>query len=211
MFDFDAGKLLIIGVIALIVIGPKELPRVLRQVGQTVGKLRRMAAEFQGQFMDAMKEADIQSIREEVDKISRESVLNTHFDPARDIQAELTRSIDKPVVDAVPALASVPDAPTADFAIPAFDVQAVEAEAAGAMPAATGTLADAGAAPIAVVSPVTAEAALSTVATLEDLQASIAQQRAAAPKRKIILPKRRPMRRAPHDVSDRTSVGTARI
>ena len=47
-----------IGIVALIVIGPKELPRVMRQLGQAVAKMRRMAAEFRGQFMDAMREAD---------------------------------------------------------------------------------------------------------------------------------------------------------
>ena len=93
MFDFDAGKLLIIGVVALIVIGPKDLPRVLRQVGQAVGRLRRMASEFQGQFMDAMKEADLQDIREEVSKLKSHADLSTHFDPARDIQRELTQAV----------------------------------------------------------------------------------------------------------------------
>ena len=55
MFDIDAGKILVVGVVALLVIGPKDLPRVLRTVGQTVGKMRRMAAEFQNQFAEAIK------------------------------------------------------------------------------------------------------------------------------------------------------------
>ena len=54
MFDFDASKLIIVGIIALIFIPPKDLPRVLRQAGQFVGKMKRMASEFQGQLMDAM-------------------------------------------------------------------------------------------------------------------------------------------------------------
>jgi Tat protein translocase TatB subunit len=59
MFDIDAGKLIIVGIVALIVIGPKELPRVMLQVGQAAAKMRRMAAEFRSQFMDAMREAEI--------------------------------------------------------------------------------------------------------------------------------------------------------
>ena len=55
MFDVSWGKLVIIGVVALIVIGPKELPTVLRTIGQWMGKIRRMAGEFQGQFQDAME------------------------------------------------------------------------------------------------------------------------------------------------------------
>lgn len=86
MFDIDSGKLLIVAVLALIVIGPKDLPRVLRQVGQAVGKLRRMSAEFQGQFMDAIKDAEIEDIRRELKDLEK----TAQFDPARDIQTEVS-------------------------------------------------------------------------------------------------------------------------
>ena len=59
MFDLDAGKLLVFGIVALAVIPPKDLPRVLRTVGKYVGQMRRMASDFQGQFMEAMKEHGI--------------------------------------------------------------------------------------------------------------------------------------------------------
>ena len=59
MFDLGGGELLVIGIVALVVIGPKELPGLLRTIGQAVGKMRRMAGDFQGQFNDAMKEADL--------------------------------------------------------------------------------------------------------------------------------------------------------
>ncbi len=94
MLDFDASKLLIIGVVALVVIGPKDLPRVLRQVGQMVGKLRRMAGEFQGQFMDAMKEADLQDLRNEVTKLKETASLDVAFDPVQDIRTELTKAVE---------------------------------------------------------------------------------------------------------------------
>ncbi len=97
MLDFDAGKLLIVGMVALVVIGPKDLPRVLRQFGQAVGKLRRMAGEFQGQFMEAVREADLQDLRQEVAKLKDTASLDVHFDPARDVKNELTRAINQPV------------------------------------------------------------------------------------------------------------------
>ncbi|HEY3030120.1 MAG TPA: Sec-independent protein translocase protein TatB, partial [Bradyrhizobium sp.] len=50
MFDIGWSELVVIAVVALIAIGPKELPGVLRLVGQWMGKARKMAAEFQGQF-----------------------------------------------------------------------------------------------------------------------------------------------------------------
>lgn len=59
MFDLGGGELLVIGIVALVVIGPKELPGLLRTIGQAVGKMRRMAGDFQGQFNEAMKEADL--------------------------------------------------------------------------------------------------------------------------------------------------------
>ena len=94
MFDIDAGKLLIIGLVALVVIGPKDLPRVLRQVGQMVARLRKMAGEFQGQFMEAMKEADLQDLRAEVAKLKDSATLDVNFDPAHDVRTELTKAVD---------------------------------------------------------------------------------------------------------------------
>jgi len=67
MFDISWGKLVLIGVVALIVIGPKELPAVLRTVGQWMGKIRRMAAEFQGQFQEAMREAEMTDLKKQFD------------------------------------------------------------------------------------------------------------------------------------------------
>lgn len=98
MFDFDAGKLIVIGLVALIVIGPKELPRVLRQVGQAIGKLRRMAADFQGQFMDAMREADIEDIRKEVAKVGEAAKFDVDFDPISTVRNEIGGAIEGPKV-----------------------------------------------------------------------------------------------------------------
>ncbi len=93
MFDFDAGKIIVIGVVALVVIGPKELPRVMRQVGQTVGKLRRMAGEFQAQFMEAMREAEMANVKEEMSKIAETAKIDVAFDPVRHIRNEIGNSI----------------------------------------------------------------------------------------------------------------------
>ncbi len=66
MFDLGWAKLVIIGVVALVVIGPEKLPEVLRTIGDALTKIRRMAAEFQGQFQDAMREANLDGIQREV-------------------------------------------------------------------------------------------------------------------------------------------------
>ena len=93
MFDFDAGKLIIVGVIALIFIPTKDLPRVLRQVGQFVGRMRRLAAEFQGQFMDAMREADMADMRREAQKLSDAARVSTGLDTVHGLDRQLTSSL----------------------------------------------------------------------------------------------------------------------
>ena len=102
MFDFDATKLMIVGVLALIVLGPKELPRVMRQLGQMIGKMRRMAGEFQGQFMDAMREAELEDLRKEVNKLNEQarsavSLDANGLDPADELRKAAERGPSVPV------------------------------------------------------------------------------------------------------------------
>src|SRR3954462_7362861 len=69
MFDIGWSELVVIAVVALIAIGPKELPGVLRMVGQWMGKARRMASEFQGQFQEAMREAEMADLKKIFDEV----------------------------------------------------------------------------------------------------------------------------------------------
>jgi sec-independent protein translocase protein TatB len=69
MFDIGWSEFVLIAVVALIAIGPKELPGVLRMVGQWMGKARKMAAEFQGQFQEAMREAEMADLKKSFDEI----------------------------------------------------------------------------------------------------------------------------------------------
>src|SRR6202171_4465484 len=69
MFDIGWSELVVIAVVALIAIGPKELPGVLRMVGQWMSKARKMAAEFQGQFQEAMREAEMADLKKTFDEV----------------------------------------------------------------------------------------------------------------------------------------------
>ena len=69
MFDIGWSEFVLIAVVALIAIGPKELPGVLRMVGQWMGKARKMAAEFQGQFQEAMREAEMADLKKSFDEV----------------------------------------------------------------------------------------------------------------------------------------------
>jgi sec-independent protein translocase protein TatB len=97
MFDLEPGKLIVIAIVALIAIPSKDLPRVLRTLGQFTGKMRRMAAEFQGQFMEAMREAELEDLRKEVSEMRdavKESVkLDGAFDPMTEARKQITGAI----------------------------------------------------------------------------------------------------------------------
>src|ERR1700689_656093 len=127
MFDIDAGKILVVGVVALLVIGPKDLPRVLRTVGQTVGKMRRMASEFQNQFMEAIKEADLEDVKKEISAINESAKIDSAFDPASLMRQEITTAVEGPreigqsVIDLTAAEGAVPKPATGEVAEPAHE------------------------------------------------------------------------------------------
>jgi sec-independent protein translocase protein TatB len=100
MFDIGWGELMLIGMVALIAIGPKELPGALRTLGQWMTKIRRMASEFQGQFQEAMREAELSELRKEVDEMAAKAADYTNFDPIEDIRKDIEKAADLPNLDA---------------------------------------------------------------------------------------------------------------
>jgi sec-independent protein translocase protein TatB len=86
MFDISWSEFLVIGVVALVVIGPKELPGVLRTLGQYTRKVRRMATEFQNQFQEAMREAEMADLKKEVDAMASDI---KSYDPLKDVRGDV--------------------------------------------------------------------------------------------------------------------------
>jgi sec-independent protein translocase protein TatB len=111
MFDIGWSELVVIGVVALIAIGPKELPGVLRMVGQWMGKARKMASEFQGHFNEAMREAEMADLKKTFDDVK---------DAAKDLSGNnIMTSLTKDAADALrfdaidpPAVPTTPEPPT---------------------------------------------------------------------------------------------------
>ena len=104
MFDIGWGELVVIGIVALIAIGPKELPTVLRTIGQYMGKVRRMASEFQGQFQEAMREAEMADLKKQADELTSSVSDIGNFDPLASAQKEIDSAFeDKPSVTEPPA------------------------------------------------------------------------------------------------------------
>jgi sec-independent protein translocase protein TatB len=123
MFDIGWSELVVIGVVALIAIGPKELPGVLRTVGQWMGKARKMAAEFQSQFQEAMREAEMADLKKSFDEVrdaatgfSKDNVMTSL---QKDVSSALniedidkpTEPVPTPAIDP-PAAPTTPEAPT---------------------------------------------------------------------------------------------------
>lgn len=114
MFDIGWSELILIGVVALVAIGPKELPGVLRMVGQWMGKARKMAAEFQGQFQEAMREAEMADLKKSFDEVKEAA---TGFNPLTSLQKDVSDALrvdalDKPAETTTTTAVEPPVTPT---------------------------------------------------------------------------------------------------
>lgn len=130
MFEIGWSELLIVAIVAIIVVGPRELPKMLRAFGNTVGRLRRMAGEFQDQFREAMREAEVEEARREMEKLR-------DLNPLNDIRDEIKSVADQARID--PNQIAAPELPSSSSTAPALasSPPAVEApEAAPAIPSA---------------------------------------------------------------------------
>ena len=99
MFDIGWSEMALIMMVALIVIGPKDLPRLARQIGKWTAKARGMAREFQRSLDDMAREAELQDIKAEVDKLSRTDVrrqIEETIDPQGELRRSLEARLDRP-------------------------------------------------------------------------------------------------------------------
>jgi sec-independent protein translocase protein TatB len=114
MLDIGWSELLLVAVVAIVVIGPKDLPDALRALGRTLTKLRRMAGEFQGQFNAALREANLEDVKKEFDTIREQtSVLKGGFNPVDIARNEIKGAITGPA----PVVADTASAATIDTAL----------------------------------------------------------------------------------------------
>jgi sec-independent protein translocase protein TatB len=116
MFDIGWSEIAVIAVVALIAIGPKELPGVLRMVGQWMGKARKMAAEFQGQFQEAMREAEMADLKKSFDEVKEAATGFTGGNIMTSLQKDVTSAlriddVDKPMDPQVAPSETSSDAP----------------------------------------------------------------------------------------------------
>ena len=103
MFDIGWPELLVVAIVLIVVVGPKDLPPMLRAFGRTTKKLRAMASEFRGQFDDALREAELDDVKKTFDDARKlnpmqnlRDAVNPLKDTAKDIKADLEKSVKTP-------------------------------------------------------------------------------------------------------------------
>jgi len=103
MFDISWTEFLLIGIVALVFIGPKELPGVMRTLGQYTRKIRGMAADFQNQFQEAMREAEMGDLKKQVDDLAHDiktyDPLKAEREDVENIGKDLNKDFEKKPLD----------------------------------------------------------------------------------------------------------------
>jgi sec-independent protein translocase protein TatB len=136
MFDIGWSEFAVIAVVALIAIGPKELPGVLRMVGQWVAKARKMAAEFQGQFQEAMREAEMADLKKSFDEVKEAATGFASGDVMTSLQKDVNSALNTADIDKPAATTPTPafDAPAEADAPVTAEATSVESDAKAGVP-----------------------------------------------------------------------------
>lgn len=156
MFDLAWSELLVIGLVAVLVLGPKELPQAMRTLARAIRKVRNLGSEFQGHFNEMLREAELEEVRKQIQKFSPANITETvtnMVDPQGEIAKQVQSTFQDP--DAKPLnpdpapgtelsgpaqdaptglVAAVPGTPDVDGAAPPVAAPAAPAEPAPAEP-----------------------------------------------------------------------------
>ena len=176
MFEVGWTEMLVIAIVMIVVVGPKDLPNMLRTFGRTVAKLRAMAGDFQKQFNEALKEAELDDVKKSVDALrglNPASEIRKQLNPFEQAAADVRSGIDNVMK---PKPAPDPSAPASAEATPAEPLK----NGATEMPAAMET-------------PVAAEAAKATA----PVKATAAKKAAKPAAEKATPAKAAPAKAAP--------------
>jgi sec-independent protein translocase protein TatB len=110
MFDIGWTEILVIAVVAIVVVGPKDLPRMLRSLGRYAGQLRRTASEFRSQFEDAICDSELDELRNTLSEASDLNPINQIRDsiadglsPLKETAEEIKSGIEAPSKDSKPS------------------------------------------------------------------------------------------------------------
>src|SRR5690606_20602271 len=152
MFDIGWSEMLVIAVVLIVVVGPKDLPQMLRTFGRMTAKMRGMANDFQKQVNEALKEAELEDVKKSVDalrSLNPAAEIRKQLNPFEQAAAEVTAGLDDagkpkaaPVPETTPSEAEAPFPAMTDASVPPVQAagdKAPPAKAGAAKPAAPGT------------------------------------------------------------------------
>ena len=91
--QFGFQEFLLLAIVALVVVGPDDLPMMMRKIGQWVGKVRAMAREFQSAFDDIAKQAELDELRQEIEDLKRDNVLKQASDELKDVEDSINAEV----------------------------------------------------------------------------------------------------------------------
>jgi sec-independent protein translocase protein TatB len=117
MFEIGWSELLVIGVVLIVVVGPKDLPRMLRTFGRATTQMRRMAGDFRRQFDEALREAELDEVRDTVRDIGR-------MDPRKNVRDALNpiRAVGDEIRSSLQSATKAPEPKVPDADAPAKPV-----------------------------------------------------------------------------------------
>ena len=198
MFEIGWTEMLVIAVVMIVVVGPKDLPKMLRTFGKTTAKLRVMAGDFQKQFNEALKEAELDDVKKSVDSLrslNPAAEIRKQLNPFEKAAADVRAGLDS-------ALKSKPN--PAEPALPATHAAEPLKSGATAIPGVSGpdTM------PAAPVFPVMSDPTVKPVETTAPAKSVEPAKAAAAPKQVKASAKAAPKAVAPKPVAKAAAKAT---
>ena len=91
--QFGFTEFLLIAMVALIVVGPRDLPIMMRRLGQFVGKARAMAGEFRAAFDDIARQAELDELRKEIEDLKKENAVDEAVADMRSFEKDMNTSV----------------------------------------------------------------------------------------------------------------------
>lgn len=97
------SEILVLGLAALIFIGPKDLPMLMRKLGQFAGKGRRMAREFQAAFDDIAKQSELDELKKEIEALKRSNLMTQAQEDLANVEADINSAVMRQNTEPAPA------------------------------------------------------------------------------------------------------------
>jgi sec-independent protein translocase protein TatB len=193
MLDLSWAEILVIAIVLIVVVGPKDLPKMLRSFGRTTSGLRRMAGDFRKQFDDALKEAELDELKtlaQDARKLDPRNELKKAFSPmekaAQDVRAGLDVAM-KPSSGAKPDVSDEPASPESRPAEPVKVAATADPGAVEAAPTVAKSVAAKSASPVSATStsaPAAGKAPASPAKKPAARKAAVADKPSAKPTKK---------------------------